>query len=701
MGDELIRHHRLALFELVKNAYDADAPSVRLTFYDIERPKRARIIIEDTGEGMDLATVLNIWLEPGADHRAEQRRKGQRTPRYGRWPVGEKGIGRFASHKLGDYIKMVTRREGDPEVVVEIDWKKVAANRYLEDAVVEVTERDPQEFKGTTGTKIEITRLRQQWTRGDVRRLYRSVAAMTSPFTTGDAFRPEVNIVPDPGWTDGMIAPEELNRLAMFEFDFDLTDAGLAYEYRFKPLPALKADYPALVRPRERECNPTLDVEFFRFIPRWKTKGRKRIPRSSVPSLDALGIGPIRGRLLAFDRDRDVMAWYVPDRSGLEGYLDEQGGVRVYRDGLRVHDYGEPGNDWLGLDVRRVQTPALRLSNNVLVGEIHLSIENSDSLKEKTNREGFVENAAYAELRYAVLTAIAQFESLRAVDKGVVRSAMESGKEEREARLSDGPIVAMRDLKRRVLKKGLYEQIGKDIEKVERVYQETHETLLSAVGAGLGLSMVFHEIERGMRNIAGVIAHEPPDVERVRSMAEHLVELLDGASNLVRASDSKPVQASSVARQAQFVFSSRFQYHKVSVATAFDGPGEDFSIKGARRMLVASLANLLDNAIYWTQIRHGNRKGTKRIWVGSSLDLEGGPAIIVADNGPGFSVDPQDAVQPFRTSKSDGMGLGLYFVNLTMKAHGGRLAFPTAAEAGVPAEYDGAVIALIFGGADP
>ncbi len=698
MGDELIRHHRLALFELVKNAYDADAPRVQLTFYDIETPDRARIVIEDSGEGMDLSTVLNIWLEPGANHRAQQRKGGRRTPRFGRWPVGEKGIGRFASHKLGNKIVMVTRRDGNPEISVEIDWEAVAANRYLHDAEVEVMERDPEVFRAESGTRIEISQLRQAWSRGDVRRLYRAVAAMKSPFGNNDAFTPEVNLVPDPGWTEGMISPAELNRLAMFEFSFELSDAGLSYDYRFNPLPGLISDYHGLIRPRERDQTPTRNVEFFRFVPRWKTKGRKRKPREEEPSLSDLGIGTIRGRLFAFDRDRDVMTWYVPDRSGLEGYLDEQGGMRVYRDGLRVHDYGEPGNDWLGLDVRRVQSPTLRLSNNVVVGEVHLEIQNSKSLIEKTSREGFVENEAYSELRYAVLTALAHFESLRAVDKTTVRNAIVSGKEEREASLSDGPIVAMQELKRQVLKKGLYEQIGTDLEKVERVYKETHETLLSAVGAGLGLSMVFHELERGMRNIERVLTHEPPDIPRVRSMAEHLVELLDGASNLVRASTSEPVEASSLVNQAKFVFSSRFSFHKVGVEVDFSEGRTDFQIKGARRMLVASLANILDNAIHWTQMRHGGGRNAKRIWVGGTTDFEDGPAIVVADNGPGFSVEPHDAVQPFRTTKQDGMGLGLYFVNLTMKAHGGRVAFPKAEDVGVPPEYDGAIVALVFGG---
>jgi nitrogen fixation/metabolism regulation signal transduction histidine kinase len=69
---------------------------------------------------------------------------------------------------------------------------------------------------------------------------------------------------------------------------------------------------------------------------------------------------------------------------------------------------------------------------------------------------------------------------------------------------------------------------------------------------------------------------------------------------------------------------------------------------------------------------------------------------VVADNGPGFEDAPEDLVRPFFTRKPDGMGLGLYFANMTMKAHGGRLAFPERNEIHLPKAYNGAVIAMVF-----
>ena len=72
LGDELIGSPRLAVFELVKNAYDADAQLVRVTLQNVGKPE-ASIVVEDDGDGMTLDIIRNIWLVPGHDHRAKQR----------------------------------------------------------------------------------------------------------------------------------------------------------------------------------------------------------------------------------------------------------------------------------------------------------------------------------------------------------------------------------------------------------------------------------------------------------------------------------------------------------------------------------------------------------------------------------------------------------------------------------------------------
>jgi anti-sigma regulatory factor (Ser/Thr protein kinase) len=123
MGDQLIGSSRLAVFELVKNAYDADASRVRLTFHDLGT-KDAKIVIRDNGEGMNLDVLTNVWLEPGADYRELQKQSNKRSEKFHRLPLGEKGVGRFAVHKLGTYIKLNTKQLEQSEYEVSIDWEE-------------------------------------------------------------------------------------------------------------------------------------------------------------------------------------------------------------------------------------------------------------------------------------------------------------------------------------------------------------------------------------------------------------------------------------------------------------------------------------------------------------------------------------------------------------------------------------------------
>ena len=184
LGDQLIRDPMIAVFELVKNAYDADSPTATVTMSRIEEPNRGEIVVEDSGTGMDYDTVTGVWLEPGTDYRARQREAGERTTQFGRLPLGEKGVGRFAAHKLGSRIRLTARKQRCPEVTVEINWDDFEKHEYLEDVPVKVAERTPQLFTGArTGTRIEITKLRSAWTRGMVRDLARSVTSICSPFS--------------------------------------------------------------------------------------------------------------------------------------------------------------------------------------------------------------------------------------------------------------------------------------------------------------------------------------------------------------------------------------------------------------------------------------------------------------------------------------------------------------------------------------
>jgi len=426
LGDQLIGTSRLAVFELIKNAYDADADSVTVTLQNIEQ-KGACIIVKDDGDGMSFEIIRNIWLVPGDDHREIQRRAGLRSKK-GRLPLGEKGLGRFAAHKLGNKIEVVTRESGNEECVVNIDWSLLLEKKFLSEAVVSVISRKPEVFTGNnSGTQISISELRgTPWTRGEIRRLYRQITSMGSPFelnilTNENEHFPVKDfeaILEVPGyenWLRGIPSVKEILDLAFWHCQFRVVNGELFWSYNFRNIPELHLEERVIRGHEERFYIP----DPFEHYEDEGTRSRSKLLVATA--LMQKEIGPIWGEFYVFDRDR-ITQQYVPALSKSFGYLDASGGIRVYRDGVRVYNYGEPGDDWLGLDPWRVQEPTKRIGNNIVVGAVNIWLEDSsDGLREKANREGFDENEWYLNFRALVMGAVSSFMPEYSKDKNRIR----------------------------------------------------------------------------------------------------------------------------------------------------------------------------------------------------------------------------------------------------------------------------------------
>lgn len=699
LGEQLIKNHTLALFELIKNSYDADASYVKLTLNNINE-ENASIEVVDDGLGMDLDTVVNIWMEPAHGHKSVFRESGKRTNK-GRLPVGEKGVGRFAVHRLGRKISMSTRAYDQDVVAVDIDWDNFSKSEYLDEAYISIETRPSKARNpGKTGTKIVITDLKQEWKRGDIRRLYRAVSSMTSANlldreNNSDAFVVEFNIYPESKWLDDLFDPELVISQALFEFDFQLNDDGLTYKYVYQPYPALISDYKGIIEPRTIEVKLE-SPDFFKFTPTNNERSKKKKTRNERFSLVKSGIGPISGKILGFDLDRILYDRYLKDESGgLSEYLKAQGGLKVYRDNLRVYNYGEPGDDWLGLDHRRIQSPTKRMGNQQLLGEIHLELDKSSALKEKTNREGFVENEAYGEFVHAMLSVMAQFEAERNKDKRILKAAIETkpGGDFHGSEKQKSTEELLDELKQEVIaEKNISPKVGNLVDKVIKSFKETRDAMLSSAGAGLGLTTVFHELERGIRNLHMAI-RDGVDNGRLEIISEELVSLLQGAMYMVSKKDKEVISVSKLISQCVNTQQRRFKRHKIKFLPGFEkNTLLDFNVTGVRRMFTSAIVNIIDNAIYWMD---GEPDDNRYLWIGLSSEFEG-PAIIIADNGPGFIDGGDELIQPFFTRKPAGMGIGLYYADMVMKAHSGRLVFPNHNTIDIPMVTKGACIALVF-----
>lgn len=688
LGDQLIRDPGIAVFELAKNAYDADSPDVTVKMSDIADERFGKIVIQDSGTGMNYDTVTGVWMEPGTDYRSKQRQLGKRTKKYNRLPLGEKGVGRFAAHKLGDHIRLVTRKRGNREIVVKIDWTKYNKRKYLEDIPVDIVQRKPKIFIGNrTGTRIKITKLRNTWTRGMVRELARSINSICSPFeklqqnkngnnVIGEEFKTQLILSENQDWLEGILSTEQVLEFALFHASCDIIGNTLSYNYEFTPYKVMDK-----VKPRKRREEGLI------------------VRSKEFPDFDTTkyNIGPVHIDLYIYDRETKIMALGVSDRKGLKTFLDENGGIRVYREGIRVYDYGEPGNDWLELGARRVNIPVRRLSNNIVLGAVSLTFNENIAfdpdrnlgLIEKTNREGFVDNATFRAFKFAVATAIDHVTAERNSDKKRIRNAYSSKK------LKEPVLEDLSDLRELVERKKLTEELGPYLDRIENDFMTIRDNFLVSSSAGLSLATVIHEVEKGVDELKHAVEEDRPS-ERIVTLAKHIANLVEGFGSLMRKSGATKEKASDLISQAIFNTQLRLKVHKIKPTVSESQ--SDFEIKCSRRLIIATLMNLIDNSIWWLDNKYGlEAENVKRIYIGTSKELRDGPAIIVADNGPGFLDLPEYLIEPFISRKPDGMGLGLHIADQVMRVQGGRLMFPEVDDLSLPEAFNGAIVALVFG----
>ena len=369
--------------------------------------------------------------------------------------------------------------------------------------------------------------------------------------------------------------------------------------------------------------------------------------------------------------------------------------IRVYRDGIRVYNYGEPGDDWLGLDLRRVNTPTRRISRNIVVGAIELSLESSSDLREKTNREGFVENPAFGRLKQIVLGALTPLEVEREKDKNNIRRITSGGRDPETKRIRQ-PLQQLRAVARRRKVDDEFEPL---IDKVERDYDELRSSMLRAGLSGVGLAIIFHEVEHGVRGLCDLI-EAGGEYEAIRTRAHELAGILEGFADLLRKGKRRPNSLKRLVRRVRDINRARFRKHRVRlVCPALEDSAPDVRSSFVFGLALGALNNLLDNAFYWLRVRWPEENvdpPDRAIHLSINLDLADGPAIVVADTGPGLLDTPDELIRPFFSRRPEGMGLGLYYANLVMELGDGRLAFPDAGESDLPEEFNGAVLALVF-----
>ena len=370
LGRELVARHETAVSELVKNAYDADASYAKLYFSDVD-DVGGKLVIEDNGNGMNREQLVNGFMRISSSDKVHN----PLSPIYSRKRAGKKGIGRFATQRLGNILTIITQTNKSEEALkVTINWDEYAMDKDLF-AIANTIEVIPKERE--KGTTLTIQNLREWWSEAMLKRVYRYALDVIQPFPLSeeDSIENEEEII-DVGFNvecykdDTAIADTEsmFYDHALGEIVGSIDDNGKAY------WKLINSKIPESI-----SVNP----QYFS-----KDDKDENIPFEYLDGVE-------------------LKAYYFVYNIGMipkqvESYIssisNDQSGIRVYRNGFRVLPYGEPNDDWVELDESVRKRAFLHVhGNHNFFGFVEINGDNPNFI-ELSSREGFLNNEAYHEL---------------------------------------------------------------------------------------------------------------------------------------------------------------------------------------------------------------------------------------------------------------------------------------------------------------
>lgn len=604
-------------------------------------------------------------------------------------PLGEKGIGRLGVHKLGKKIHLRTHKAEHNEVDIEIDWSKLENAHSIDDFPIQVTEQEKSFLSTPHGTKITITDLKGEWNRRKLRNIYRDLASLNSPFNKRtDSF--VVKVKSNTNVFEGLPPIEDILKVAMYRGHCVIDGDELKdFCYQFIP-------WNNLTNIQGREIRNLSEED--KFLKRRKDSVTSRT-RSKIVledfNLSDYKIGKIVLDFYIFEKDTAVFSFMNMERTILNNYLRENSGVRVYRDGVRIYNYGEKDSDWLSLDLNRLKRAGDNISNNIIIGSVGISRRDSTDLKEKTNREGFIENEAYFAFVDAVTYVLDLITRFRNTDKRRLINVYKKDKRVIEPVLSDlGSAVEI--VKDKVSDEKTREDILHYLNRVNDQYVEVRDILIRSANAGLNLGGVIHDMEKQVDALISCIDND--NFDSVKSIALNLEHIIAGYTVFLKKSSIQTTNISTIVSAVIDNTKFRFSDHRIKVYS--NRKRVSFEAKLSKTESIGALTNLIDNSIYWvSQSRHDDRK----IYVYITDEIEGYISIVVCDNGCGFKLPPEQALRPFITGKplNTGMGLGLHIAHEVMQAMKGKLLIMDENEINLPDtakkyQIDKAIVALCF-----
>ena len=389
IGSDLINDDFIAVFELVKNSYDAHATEVEITFDKIDTPN-AKIIIKDNGKGMNYDDLVNKWLfvaySAKKDGTEEDSYDFRDKIKVKRAYAGAKGIGRFSCDRLGTILYLETKKDetNSKFEILVTDWEKFEdsiSEEFVNISVIHDTIAHSN-YITEHGTVLEISNLRSGWNRDKLLKLKRALAKLVNPNIkdSNDSFRVNLTVESEIAEDEKILLSGKKRNLSKEAIYKDIVNDEIQ-NLIFETLDLKTTKITSAVSSENKNMITTTLYEGGKLV--YKIEEENLL--NNLRSVDVTIYYLNKPAKYTFSR-----------RMGMQPV--EYGHVFVYKNGLRIFPYGERGEDPLKMDNRKAQGRTRFLGTREVIGYIDI-FGNNDELRETSSRgDGLIKTTTYNEL---------------------------------------------------------------------------------------------------------------------------------------------------------------------------------------------------------------------------------------------------------------------------------------------------------------
>ncbi|MGQ3481761.1 ATP-binding protein [Paenibacillus sp. TY11] len=432
LGEQLIENEIVALLELIKNSYDADAKNVVIEINTVTQTNfgQGYIKISDNGNGMNKEQISKGFLLISTTSKSDK----SRSVRHDRIPLGEKGVGRLSTQRLAKYLNLRTKAwKKDEEFLLSIDWDKFnddvtlgSVTAFLDtkefnihefdsngfDAKYLPKQIDENDFGFTELYLVGLNNVNFWDQKGIDRILGQEVLRLISPFKKNDSIDITIELT-NTEFSKKIVRTESIDEefledAAMYKVDFGFSYPTLSLSMSFKPMfyKRLEGKEPREGLPKNyMENHIAIDenlksINIEEYNDKLKSQLKKTIVNNNISYADP---GSFKGVLYIYNYAIEQLQnefyesvatkysnFFNKDKD-VKGFLKDNASVKIYRDKFRVLPYGNVDNDWLGL-TKLSQTSGSFFGPKVAntIGYVDINSVDNNKLKEMTNRQGFI-----------------------------------------------------------------------------------------------------------------------------------------------------------------------------------------------------------------------------------------------------------------------------------------------------------------------